>query len=186
MAGKSTPKPKTRYLSHCKSVEEGGGGQAYLKHARCKMLTGNSLRKRKQVGLMNLGLLATVQTLQLLTAWIQDTLSCKLNYIAFKWLLLIRLSKQKQIRITVQCFTTNDLIKQFDYGNCTWFVESFMTASVASRIMSGCRHNVLNWNATVLFFLMCCKIAFFSCASFDRTSLPTSKSLSDGVKGGSL
>ena len=63
------------------------------------------------------------------------------------------------------------LIDKFENMN-TWSVDFWLTASEAICCISGSRHKVLNWNATILFSLICCKMALFSSSSFVNSSIP--------------
>ena len=72
------------------------------------------------------------------------------------------------------CLVCTDLywlIDKFENMN-TWSVDFWLTASEAICCISGSRHKVLNWNATILFSLICCKMALFSSSSFVNSSIP--------------
>ena len=73
------------------------------------------------------------------------------------------------------------LIDKFENMN-TWSVDFWLTASEAICCISGSRHKVLNWNATILFSLICCKMALFSSSSFVNSSIPAGGFLREFVK----
>ena len=73
------------------------------------------------------------------------------------------------------------LIDKFENMN-TWSVDFWLTASEAICCISGSRHKVLNWNATILFSLICCKMALFSSSSFVNSSIPAGGFLREFAK----